>query len=103
MLKDGVPSCQPKQCQLQTGGSLTLFSGTTGNIAIMGAYEIITYCDESAPDWFRVVAELQQCSSTGMKTVVAVYVFFNDLFITVTDKQETWVGTKTLLCLLIVT
>ncbi|XP_044028599.1 IgGFc-binding protein-like [Siniperca chuatsi] len=60
----------------------------------MGAYDIITHCDESAADWFRVVAKLQECNPTGVKSVVAVYIYFNDLSVTVTDKQETWVSGK---------
>ncbi|XP_051246250.1 IgGFc-binding protein-like [Dicentrarchus labrax] len=79
---------------METGGSITLFSGTTGTIPVMGAYEIITHCDELAADWFRVVAKLQECTPTAVKSVVAVYIFFNDLSVTVTDKQETWVNGK---------
>lgn len=91
-LKNGIPSCHPKECRIETGGSITLFNGANGNINVMGAYEIITHCDQSAADWFRVVAKLQECRLTGVKSVVAVYVYFNDLSVTITDKQETWVG-----------
>ncbi|KAK2830491.1 hypothetical protein Q5P01_018422 [Channa striata] len=91
-LKKGIFGCYPKQCQLETGGSISLFSGVTGTISVMGAYEIITHCDEAASDWFRVVAMLQQCTITGVRSVVAVYIYFTDLSVTVTDKQETWVG-----------
>ena len=77
---------------METGGSITLFSGTTGIISVMAAYELIYHCDQSAADWFRVVAKLQECPLTGVKSVVAVYVYFNDLIVTVTDRQETWVG-----------
>lgn len=91
-LKNGILGCYPKQCRLGTGGSFTLFSGTTGTISVMGAYEIIEHCNESAADWFRVVAKLQECTVNGVKSVVAVYIYFNDLSVTVTDKQETWVG-----------
>ncbi|XP_071356988.1 IgGFc-binding protein-like [Trachinotus anak] len=93
-LKNGTLSCQPKQCRLETGGAITLFTGMTGTISVMGAYEIITHCDESAADWFRVVAKLKECSLSGEKSVVAVYIYFNDLAVTVTDKQETWVNGK---------
>lgn len=71
---------------------MTLFSGTTGIVSVMGAYEIITHCNQSAADWFRVVAKLQECTVTGVKSIAAVYVYFNDLSVTVTDKQETWVN-----------
>ncbi|XP_037649588.1 IgGFc-binding protein-like [Sebastes umbrosus] len=90
----GILGCHPKQCQMGNEGSITLFDGTTGTISVMGAYEILTHHDESAPDWFRVVAKLQECTATGAKSVVAVYVYFNDLSVTVTDTQETWVNGK---------
>ncbi|XP_034748628.1 IgGFc-binding protein-like [Etheostoma cragini] len=93
-LNNGIFGCHPKQCRMGAGGSITLFSGVTGLISVMGAYEIITHCDESAADWFRVVAKLQECTLTGVKSVVAVYVYFNDLSVTVTDTQETWVNGK---------
>ncbi|XP_049458303.1 IgGFc-binding protein-like [Epinephelus fuscoguttatus] len=91
---NGIHGCHPKQCRLETGGHITLFSGTTGTISVMGAYDIITHCDESAADWFRVVAKLQECPLTGVKSAAAVYVYFNDLSVTVTDKHETWINGK---------
>lgn len=91
-LKNGFYGCYPKQCQIEAGGSITLFSGLTGTISVMGAYEIIVHCDESAVDWFRVVAKLQECTLTGVKSVVSIYIYFNDLSVTVTNKQEAWVS-----------
>uniref|UniRef100_UPI003AAD5D82 alpha-tectorin-like n=1 Tax=Centroberyx gerrardi TaxID=166262 RepID=UPI003AAD5D82 len=93
-VKQGSLGCFPKQCVMKAGGSFSLFSGRDGIISAMGAYEIITHCDQSAADWFRVVAKLQECSLTGLKSVVAIYVYFNDVIVTVTDKQETWVNGK---------
>ncbi|XP_070702802.1 IgGFc-binding protein-like [Pempheris klunzingeri] len=93
-LKHGVFGCYPRQCRMEAGGSITLFSGTTGTISVMGAYEMIEHCDESAVDWFRIVAKFQECTLTSVKSVVAIYVYVNDLSITVTDKQETWVNGK---------
>ncbi|XP_029023837.1 IgGFc-binding protein-like [Betta splendens] len=93
-LQHGVYGCYPRECVLETGGSITLFSGLSGDISVMGAYEIMANCDESASDWFRIVAMLQQCSLTGVKSVVSVYIFFNDLIVTLTNKQETWVNGK---------
>lgn len=58
----------------------------------MAAYEMITHCDELAADWFRVVAKLQECPLTRVRSVVTVYIYFNDMSVTVTDKQEIWVG-----------
>ncbi|KAK6323521.1 hypothetical protein J4Q44_G00058600 [Coregonus suidteri] len=44
--------------------------------------------------WFRVVVKLQACGKTGLKSVVAVYVYFNDLIVTVNSKHETWINGK---------
>ncbi|KAM4631486.1 IgGFc-binding protein-like [Polymixia lowei] len=78
---------------METGGIVTLFNGRTGTVSAMGAYEIIAHCDQSGmSEWFRVVAKVQECSLTGLKSVVAVYVFFSDQIVTVTDKHETWVN-----------
>nr|XP_046274208.1 IgGFc-binding protein-like [Scatophagus argus] len=93
-LQNGIPTCHPKQCSVKPGGSITLFSGLTGTVLVMGAYEIISHCNDSDADWFRVVTELQKCTPSGVKSAVAVYVYFNDLTVTVTDKQETWVNGK---------
>ncbi|XP_045915562.1 IgGFc-binding protein-like [Micropterus dolomieu] len=92
--KHGIFGCYPIQCRMEAGGSITIFSGQTGTISVMGAYDIIAHCDELSADWFRVVAMLQECTATGVKSVVAVYVYFNELTVTVNDKQETWVNGK---------
>lgn len=91
-VKSGVQSCQPRQCRVEAGGSITLFTGTTGTVSVMGAYDIITHCDQSAADWFRVVAKLEECTLSGEKRVIAIYAYFSDIAVTVNDKQETWVG-----------
>ncbi|XP_044191762.1 IgGFc-binding protein-like [Thunnus albacares] len=93
-IKNGIMGCHPKQCRIEAGGSITLFSGPTGTIAVMGAYEIITHCNQSSAEWFRVVVKLQECSVTGEKSIVAVYVYFSDLSVTINDKQDTWVNGK---------
>ncbi|KAM9838224.1 IgGFc-binding protein-like [Aulostomus maculatus] len=93
-IKNGVQGCHPKECRLETGGSITLFSGMTGTVSVMGVYEIIAHCDPSSVDWFRVVVKLYECALTGVRRVGAVYVYFNDLSITVNDQQETWVNGK---------
>lgn len=92
-VKKGVMGCQPKECLIEAGASLTLFTGTSGIVSIMGAYEIIAHCDESSADWFRIVAKFQECSVTGVKSVVAVYVYFSEMMVTITDKQDAWVST----------
>jgi len=79
---------------VQTGGSLTLFSGVTGAVKpTMAAYTLVEYSNASAPEeWFRVVAKLQTCSLTASQSVSAVYVFCSDMMVAVTDELETWVG-----------
>ncbi|CAL8298008.1 unnamed protein product [Lota lota] len=93
-IQNGSLGCFPKRCVLETGGSITLFNGVTGAIkTTMVAYELVENCDISAPgEWFRVVAKLQECSLTGSKSVSALYVFFSDMMVAVTDKHETWVN-----------
>lgn len=91
-IEKGIMGCHPKQCSIEAGASMTLFTGISGTITIMGAYEIIAHCDDSAADWFRVVAKFQECSVTGVKSVVAVYIYFNEMSVTVNDKQDTWVS-----------
>ncbi|XP_018540526.2 IgGFc-binding protein [Lates calcarifer] len=36
-LKNGIPSCHPKECRIETGGSITLFNGANGNIQCHGS------------------------------------------------------------------
>ncbi|CAL8294929.1 unnamed protein product [Merluccius merluccius] len=99
-IQNGLLGCFPKRCELGTGGSFTLFNGITGAIKpTMAAYELVENCDPSAPgEWFRVVAKLQECSLTASKSVSALYVFFSDIMVAVTDKHETWVnGQKVIL------
>nr|XP_019957505.1 PREDICTED: IgGFc-binding protein-like [Paralichthys olivaceus] len=93
-VENHILGCHPKQCRIETGGSITLFSGKAGTISVMGAYEIITHCNKSAVDWFRVVAMFQECRLSGVRGVVAIYIYFNDLTVTVTNKQEIWVNGK---------
>lgn len=92
-VKDGHRGCYLKKCLLETNGAFTLFNGRSGAISAMGAYEIIKVCDNAlVEEWFRVVVTLQDCGKTGLKSVVAVYVYFNDLIVTVNSKHETWVS-----------
>nr|XP_046181870.1 IgGFc-binding protein-like [Oncorhynchus gorbuscha] len=94
-VKDGHRGCYLKKCLLETNGAFTLFNGRSGAITAMGAYEIIKVCDNAlVEEWFRVVVALQACGKTGLKSVVAVYVYFNDLIVTVNSKHETWINGK---------
>ncbi|KAM9419012.1 IgGFc-binding protein-like [Salvelinus alpinus] len=94
-VKNGHRGCYLKKCLLETNGAFTLFNGRSGAITAMGNYEIINVCDNAlVEEWFRVVVTLQACGKTGLKSVVAVYVYFNDLIVTVNSKHETWINGK---------
>ncbi|XP_053087229.1 IgGFc-binding protein-like [Pangasianodon hypophthalmus] len=89
-VKNGVRGCYPRQCLLESGGSFSLFSGETWTIASVGAYELVKVCNGTLEaEWFRVVVELGPFGS-----VVAVYVYFEEVFITLTSKQATWINGK---------
>ncbi|KAI4817689.1 hypothetical protein KUCAC02_011072 [Chaenocephalus aceratus] len=54
-----------------------------------------TSMGQAALPWTNVVVTTMDVPTsplTGVKSVVAVYVFFKELSITVTDRQETWVN-----------
>ena len=93
-IQNGLLGCFPQRCVLEIEGSITLFNGVTGTIKpTMAAYELVEHCDPSARgEYFRVVAKLQECSLTGSRGISALYVFFSDVMVAVTDKHETWVG-----------
>lgn len=89
-IKNGVRGCYPRQCLLEAGGSFSLFSGETWTITSVGAFELVKVCNGSLEaEWFRVVVEF---SPFGRKnSLVSVHIFFEEVFITVTNKQATWV------------
>ena len=85
-------SCQLRHCFLDANGTLNQFNGEGGTIAEPGSYEIIQSCDVSqTTDWFRVVAKLGTCTP-GVNSIVAVYVFFNDMMISVNSEHDIWVS-----------
>uniref|UniRef100_A0A8B9KF75 VWFD domain-containing protein n=1 Tax=Astyanax mexicanus TaxID=7994 RepID=A0A8B9KF75_ASTMX len=91
-VRNGVRGCYQKQCMLEDGGSFTLFNGTTWTVSSVGAFDLVKVCDGvDLSTWFRVVVELQVCS-TGFLKPVAVYVFIEDLLVTVNSKHEIWVS-----------
>ncbi|XP_037396853.1 IgGFc-binding protein-like [Pygocentrus nattereri] len=95
-VKNGVRGCFSKECVLETGGSFTLFNGTTWIIPSMGAFDLVKVCDSAAVTvWFRVVVKLQACNS-GALTPAAVYVFFEDVLVTVNSKLDIWFNGKKL-------
>ncbi|XP_062342475.1 IgGFc-binding protein-like [Osmerus eperlanus] len=95
-VRNAVRGCFPQQCVMETGGLFTLFGGTNGFVTASGAYEVVKACDGGlVAEWFRVVVKLEACGNTGVKRVVALYVFFDDLIISVNNKHETWVNGRT--------
>lgn len=73
---------------VEAGGSFSLFSGENWTITSVGAYELVKVCDGALEaEWFRVVVEF---GSDG--SVMAAYVYIEEVFITVTSKQDTWVN-----------
>lgn len=95
-VQNGVRGCYPKQCVLETGGSFTIFNGTTWTISSNGAFDLVKICDgANTVNWFRVVVELQACNTGALKPA-AIYVFFGDVLITVNSKHEIWVSKKSI-------
>ncbi|XP_053345559.1 IgGFc-binding protein-like [Clarias gariepinus] len=77
---------------VEADGSFSLFSGETWNITSIGAYELVKACNGALEEeWFRVVVVLGSQNS-----VVAVYVYFEEAFITFTNKESTWINGKLL-------
>lgn len=92
-VENGVTGCYPKQCKLETPGSFTLFNGTTWSIPSMGAYDLVNVCDDIVIGiWFRVVAVLQE--RNGVLTTAAVHIFFENVLVTITSKNDIWVSNK---------
>ncbi|KAI4817690.1 hypothetical protein KUCAC02_011073 [Chaenocephalus aceratus] len=96
LVKGGVMSCQLQHCFLDANGTLNQFNGEGGTITEPGSYEIIQNCDVSqTTDWFRVVVKLETCTP-GFNTILAVYVFFNDMTISVNSKHDIWINGREL-------
>ncbi|XP_053494814.1 IgGFc-binding protein [Ictalurus furcatus] len=92
-IKNGVRGCYPRQCLLEASGSFSLFSGESWTITSVGAYELVKVCKGSLEaEWFRVVVELGPYGSQN--SVAAVYVYFEEIFIAVNNKQSTWINGK---------
>ena len=86
-------ACDPKQCSLGEDGTLTDFSGGSGNIEDSGTYELVKVCDQAAtPKVFRVAVKLQKSGTPMINKIMAVYVFFDDVMITISNTHEVWVS-----------
>ncbi|KAG5842831.1 hypothetical protein ANANG_G00181920 [Anguilla anguilla] len=95
LAKDGVLGCYPTQCMLQAGGVFTEFSGMGGILTSVGVYELVSVCPQGTEaEWFRVVVDVRTCEQSSLPAIVAVYVFFEDLFVLVNKNHETWVNGK---------
>ncbi|KAM3858157.1 IgGFc-binding protein-like [Diretmus argenteus] len=93
-VKNGVMGCHLKRCILGANGTLTTFSGEAGTITDPGTYEMIQVCDQTlTSEWFRVVVKLEMCTP-GVNTIMAVYVFFDNLIITMDNKRDIWINGK---------
>ncbi|XP_075995597.1 IgGFc-binding protein-like [Genypterus blacodes] len=91
-VKSGVMGCYLQQCFLGSNGTITPFSGDGGTITKSGTYEIIQNCEHNQTShWFRVVVKLERCNP-GVNTILAVYVFFKDVMITVNYKHGVWIN-----------
>ncbi|XP_023265555.1 IgGFc-binding protein-like [Seriola lalandi dorsalis] len=91
-VKNGVMGCTRQQCSLEANGTLTVFNGEAGNVTVPGIYEIIQSCDQShTSNWFRVVVKLDTCTP-GVNSILALYVFFNEVLFTVNSKHDIWVN-----------
>ncbi|KAL7381442.1 hypothetical protein ABVT39_005557 [Epinephelus coioides] len=91
LVRNGVMGCHIQHCFLDASGTLTEFNGQSGAITVPGAYEIVQSCDVSpTADWFRVVVKLEMCTP-GINTVMAVYVFFSEVMVTVDNKHDIWI------------
>ncbi|XP_063041987.1 IgGFc-binding protein-like [Engraulis encrasicolus] len=91
-VKDGIQGCYAQQCSIKPGGEFTLADGHHGIVHAAGTYEMVRVCSDHVDvDWFRVMVSFQPCGR-GVKCVTAVYVFFDDLFMSIDSNQEAWVN-----------
>ncbi|KAJ8386465.1 hypothetical protein AAFF_G00169350 [Aldrovandia affinis] len=90
----GVLGCYPRQCRMNADATtFTLFDGQSGKLTSPGAYELLTVCVQGPlADWFRVVADILWCGDGSIRSVAAIYAYFQDLAVTVTNNQEIWVN-----------
>ncbi|XP_053254310.1 IgGFc-binding protein-like isoform X1 [Podarcis raffonei] len=94
VLTDKVRSCvrQEGHCTLSPGAWFTSFDGAKGKLLASGIYKIASYCDEQSPSWFKVLVDVSECNEDTVPAGTAVYVFFREAFISVTNFKETWVN-----------
>ena len=92
-IKNGIMACDLKQCSLGGDGTLSDFNGGSGNIEDPGTYELVKVCDQAVtPKSFRVAVKLQKSGTPMINKIVAVYVFFDHVMISISNKHEVWVS-----------
>ncbi|XP_074837440.1 IgGFc-binding protein-like [Carettochelys insculpta] len=93
ILRDGMHACQKQegQCKITPGAYLTTFDGATGKLLHSGMYKVASLCDERSPEWFKLVVDISECTSDGIPVVAAIFVFFREALISVSN-METWVN-----------
>ncbi|KAF7242404.1 IgGFc-binding protein, partial [Varanus komodoensis] len=85
--------CQRQEghCTLSPGAWFTSFDGAKGKLFSNGVYKFASYCDEQSLSWFKVVIDVSGCNG-DVPAGTAMYVFFREALITVTNYKETWVN-----------
>ncbi|XP_026558170.1 IgGFc-binding protein-like isoform X2 [Pseudonaja textilis] len=83
---------QEGHCTLNPDAWFSSFDGVEGKLITSGVYKLASYCDEDSPSWFKLVVDINDCNDHMMPATTAIYVFFREAFITVTNFKETWVN-----------
>nr|XP_060639880.1 IgGFc-binding protein-like [Anolis sagrei ordinatus] len=93
-LTDGVHGCFSTEghCTLMPGAHLSTFDGLFGDVPTPGSYQLVSICDPSSEDWFRVVVGVASCQPIGTVAPTLLHAFFKDLFISVNGHNEIWVN-----------
>uniref|UniRef100_H9GN55 VWFD domain-containing protein n=1 Tax=Anolis carolinensis TaxID=28377 RepID=H9GN55_ANOCA len=93
-LRDGIRGCfsTESHCTLMPGAHLSSFDGLSGDAPTPGSYQLVSICDPSSDDWFRVVVGVASCPPTGTVAPTLLHVFFKDLFISINLQNDIWVN-----------
>ncbi|KAM4735256.1 IgGFc-binding protein [Anableps anableps] len=93
-VRDGVRGCHVIQghCIISPVGDLSSFDGMSAKIGSQGAFELVSLCDETSNQWFRVVVDVRLCRKRAPLTVATLYVFFKDTTVAVNSEHVVWVN-----------
>lgn len=83
---------QEGHCTLSPETWFSSFDGVQGKLITSGVYKLASYCDEDSPSWFKLVVDINDCNDDMVPAATAIYLFFREAFITVTNFKETWVS-----------